>query len=390
MRVHQWSDDKDQAKAFRPPAESILDMQRFQPSPRSRSESELVIQRLYEITSHYDAGFEAQVKDLLRMGCERFGLDIGILSKINDRRYEVVQAVAPDGIELSAGDQFPLGDTYCCITLEADGPVGFEHVAHSDVSSHPAYSAFGLEAYVGTPVRVRGELYGTLNFSSVSPLPRKFRDVDIECLMVMKGWLEGEIQRRNVERELAEAMRRYEELSRIDPLTETRNRRGLSEFLERMSARGAYDGTAIGVVLVDLDDFKTINDTFGHSVGDLVIQETAKSIAAAIRPTDVLGRIGGDEFLALLPACATDADCRTVAERIRDVVAAQAVPMRERVARVTCSIGAALMQPEQLSVTDVLIEVEGLLRQSKLSGKNRFMLATAQGTEQDTGFSRAS
>ena len=77
-------------------------MNKFQLSPRTRSESELVIRRLYEITSHYDAGFDVQLRELLSMGCERFGLDIGILSRVSGDSYEVVQAVAPDGVTLAS------------------------------------------------------------------------------------------------------------------------------------------------------------------------------------------------------------------------------------------------------------------------------------------------
>lgn len=366
------------AKGFLIPADKLSDMPRFTPNPRARTESEQVIHRLYEITSHSEMGFDEQARALLAVGCERFGLDIGILSSISGDRYQVVQAVVPDGMLLGAGYQFPLGDTYCCITLDADGPVGFEHVGHSDISSHPAYGTFGLEAYIGIPLRVRGKLYGTLSFSSVKPLQRKFHDIDVECLMFMSSWLEGEIQRRNVQRQLEQTLVRYEKLSRIDPLTETRNRRGLSESLERLSARGAYEGTAVGALLIDLDDFKAVNDTFGHSVGDLVIQETAKSIGASIRPGDMLGRIGGDEFMVLLPACGSDADCKAVAERVREVVASQCICVRGRVARVTCSIGASLMPPQCLTVTDVLTELEDLLHQSKASGKNRFVMTGGQ------------
>lgn len=355
-------------------------MARFVLKRRTRSASEFVIHRLYEITSHYEAGFNEQLKMLLNLGRERFDLDIGILSRITGDRYEVVDAVAPPGLPLPPGTEFELGNTYCCVTLEADGPVGFEHVAHSEIASHPAYGAFGLESYIGAPVKVRGATYGTLNFSSVRPMERRFRDVDVECLMLMKSWLEGEIQRRQVESELADAVSRFETLSRIDPLTESLNRRGLTEHLERWASRAVQDDSAMGVILIDLDDFKSVNDEHGYSVGDRVIRQTAESIDASIRPGDVLARIGGDEFMALLPGCTSDADCLDVAERICEAVSSQEVMSNGALVRATCSVGALMIEPRHASVTDIVGQVENLLQRSKQLGKNRVVSAAREET----------
>jgi len=163
------------------------------------SESEKLIRRLYAITTDLGKGFESQVTQLLELGCERFNLDIGILSNISGEKYKVIHRVCPPEVGLEEGAEFELGSTYCARTMIADGPVGFDHVKESDMNTHPAYQAFGLEAYIGIPVKVNGNTYGTLNFSSPLPHKRKFNDIDIDALKLMASWLGIEIQRHESE-----------------------------------------------------------------------------------------------------------------------------------------------------------------------------------------------
>ena len=155
--------------------------------------SETLVRQLYEITAHHDTGFPDKVRQLLAIGCDRLGLDIGILSNIVGNRYRVVHQVSPPSVPLEDGAEFDLPITYCSITLAADKPVGFEHVSRSEIYNHPAYDSFALESYIGIPVKVANQTYGTLNFSSPYPRKRKFSDVDIDALKLMAVWIEGEL-----------------------------------------------------------------------------------------------------------------------------------------------------------------------------------------------------
>jgi len=157
------------------------------------SDTQKVMQRLYEITSSYEDGFPAQIKQLLQLGCDRFDVEIGILSNIVGNRYQVVHQVSPESIPLQDGAEFDLPITYCSITVKADKAVGFSHVARSEIYNHPAYENFALEAYIGIPIKVDGQTYGTLNFSSPYPRKRKFNDSDIHALELMAMWVEGEL-----------------------------------------------------------------------------------------------------------------------------------------------------------------------------------------------------
>lgn len=158
--------------------------------------SQLVIRRLTEIMRAGNQGFDHQVTEILKLGLLRFNLDIGILSRIENNVYTVVNCVTPEGVEMKPGDTFDFDITYCEITCGADKPVALEHVGKDDkYGTHPAYSAFGLEAYIGVPIKVGGQLYGTLNYSSAMPIPRKFSEFDIDALMLMASWLERELLR---------------------------------------------------------------------------------------------------------------------------------------------------------------------------------------------------
>ncbi|GLQ30347.1 GAF domain-containing hybrid sensor histidine kinase/response regulator [Litoribrevibacter albus] len=170
------------------------------------SESERLIRRIYQITNEYKKGFDYQIQELLKLGLERFNLDIAILSNIEDGNYTVMHCVTPEGVELNPGDNFDLGITYCQITCTAREPVAIEHMGEDDkYSSHPAYAAFQLESYIGVPIRVNDRLYGTLNFSSPTPYPRQFRDVDIDALKLMASWIEVELLRLEQEKKLKKA-----------------------------------------------------------------------------------------------------------------------------------------------------------------------------------------
>ena len=150
--------------------------------------NKLLLPSLQAIISAKDRGLDYQLAQLLSFGCERFDLDIGILSKISGDAYEVMHVVCPDNLELKAGDRFNLSDTYCSMTMNTRGTVRIEHVGESSSRSHPAYEKFRLEAYIGTPVKIGENIYGTLNFSSPNPASRKFLHSDIEALQLMSVW----------------------------------------------------------------------------------------------------------------------------------------------------------------------------------------------------------
>ncbi|MCL9783445.1 sensor domain-containing diguanylate cyclase [Vibrio sp. S4M6] len=266
------------------------------------NESEELIRRIYQITNDYQKGFDIQISQLLILGLERFNLDIGILSKIEGNTYTVLNCVTPEEVDVNSGDTFDYDATYCEITCNTFGPVAIEHMGkNNQYASHPAYAAFGLEAYIGIPIFVDDELFGTLNFSSAKPYDRKFESTDIDALKLMASWVEVEMIRRKQEEQLQILNQKLKFQALNDPLTKIPNRRCMFKTLpsdiDRMKS-SAGKGT---LALVDIDHFKLVNDTHGHQVGDHVLVQIADALKDVVGSTEYLARFGGEEFVVWLP-----------------------------------------------------------------------------------------
>lgn len=169
---------------------------------------------------------------------------------------------------------------------------------------------------------------------------------------------------------LEAANSRLAALANIDPLTETLNRLGLESELESEFIRAQRGGWALVAVLLDCDDFERINAQLGHAVGDLVLKQIAGRIKETVRPTDHIARIGGDEFLLLLPETRF-AEGMLVAEKIRLSVAESPLRLASETIRVTASLGVLTLPYEFCSIEEVLSLGRLAVRESKLLGKNR-------------------
>ncbi|MDP2759107.1 MAG: sensor domain-containing diguanylate cyclase [Sideroxyarcus sp.] len=173
---------------------------------------------------------------------------------------------------------------------------------------------------------------------------------------------------RHLEERVRERTEELRRLSEIDPLTGLLNRRGMLERFEGEIARQARQGGMMGILLLDLDHFKNINDTHGHAAGDLALCETAKVLQSMKRPYDHASRWGGEEFLMLMPDC-PKADLLGIAERIREKIAALRIQAGASIFDFTVSIGA--YHPDTPQTLDTMLQkVDGALYAAKDGGRN--------------------
>ena len=172
--------------------------------------------------------------------------------------------------------------------------------------------------------------------------------------------------------ELRSANAHLRMLAEVDPLTGLLNRRGLKRVLDAEVLPRTRLGYDLVAVMVDCDEFKAVNDTFDHVAGDYVLRQVAERIRGALRPGDPLARVGGDEFLVLLPG-ARHADAIRVANRIRDVVSATPVtiPVRMSEVALTVSVGVAQIPRHVRDSDEIIGRADARLHQSKVAGKNR-------------------
>jgi diguanylate cyclase (GGDEF)-like protein len=172
---------------------------------------------------------------------------------------------------------------------------------------------------------------------------------------------------------LEQALQRIERMAAIDELTGVQNRRSLIDFLDRQKSRADRFGTAFSVLMVDIDNFKRINDTLGHQAGDVVLSAFARVAAGNFRKTDVFGRYGGEEFLALLEQTPVQ-NLGVVAERLCALARELEFDDLAPGLRITVSIGGTdYRKPESWQTT--VERADRALYQAKEGGRDRFVQA---------------
>lgn len=175
----------------------------------------------------------------------------------------------------------------------------------------------------------------------------------------------------DLQAELLKAREELREQATRDSLTGLRNRSAILNELTRELARAQRESRPLGVVIVDLDHFKRVNDTYGHLAGDQVLREAARLMQNGIRQYDSIGRYGGEEFLILFPGC-YEGDSYAQAERLRKQIGAADTRVNEILLRITASFGVTTALPGQNWTAEALIrKADEALYVAKNSGRNR-------------------
>ncbi|MHB1116325.1 GGDEF domain-containing protein [Sideroxydans sp.] len=206
-----------------------------------------------------------------------------------------------------------------------------------------------------------------VGIGEIESLSRSFRQM-VEKVRNTNHELEAKVKERT------EALQR---LSEADSLTGLLNRRGMmARFEQEISRQARQDGT-LGLLLLDLDYFKNVNDTYGHAAGDLALCATAKVLGGVMRAYDHAARWGGEEFLILLPDCSED-DLLAIAERIRTRIEALQIDTGKHQFSFTASIGAH--RPQTPQTPDAMLQqVDRALYAAKADGRNCVRLSSGTG-----------
>ncbi len=160
----------------------------------------------------------------------------------------------------------------------------------------------------------------------------------------------------------------------VDPLTGLANRRAFMDCAQCLFERSKWDQDPISLLMFDLDRFKSINDTFGHPVGDEVLRIFGIVLSRTMRPADIVGRIGGEEFAAALPGCGIHAGFAT-AVRIRAAFERDAMFVNGRRVDATVSVGVATASEPRCRLADIIASADDALYRAKALGRNRVVRA---------------
>jgi two-component system, cell cycle response regulator len=205
--------------------------------------------------------------------------------------------------------------------------------------------------------------------------PYNFRELEARVRAMLRiKFLQDELDLKNRELELAN--KRLKKLSITDGLTELFNHRHVHQLLHDEFERSARTGESIAVVMMDLDRFKSVNDTYGHPTGDVILYETARIITDTAREIDMPGRYGGEEFIAILPDTGEEAGAH-FAERVRQAVEGNVYRDGATEVRMTVSCGVASFPAPGVDSPEALLKAaDEALYQAKHGGRNQVVRAS--------------
>jgi len=221
-------------------------------------------------------------------------------------------------------------------------------------------------AHLDVPLRTEAGTVSTLRlFSGAEPFDEEARDA--------ARWIATQAE---IALENAHLHRLVQQQALTDELTSLANRRRFMAEFRREAQRADRTETPLSVIVLDLDDFKQINDTWGHDTGDAVLRGLADVLTGATRTVDLPARLGGEEFAVLLPN--TDAEgARGVAERVQRDLGEMRVPAGDDAVGVTASFGISSF-PEGAALADLLNDADRCLYEAKRAGKNRIVVTAAK------------
>lgn len=300
-----------------------------------------------------DTSPEPQFDRIVRLIRNIFDLPIGIVSLIDGHRqwYKAYEGMAASEVAIN--------DTFCRFGLhDPNGLFVGDATTDSRFAGSPYVTgAPHIRCYASAPMRTRdGHPVGTL--CAIGDRPRQFDERDRRILFDLAQITMDEMELRLK--------------ASTDSLTGAMTRRAFSEAGLRQHMLAMRHGDALSAIAIDIDHFKGINDRFGHAAGDAALQAVAQTVQTHLRQSDLFGRFGGEEFVALLPH--TDkAGAIELAERLRAGVEALTLTAAAGPVPVTASFGVSQLSLSTLDLAALLGQADAALYRAKAAGRNRVM-----------------
>ena len=298
-----------------------------------------------------DTPCEEAYDRITRLTRRIFGVSMSTISLLDGHRqwFKSRQGLSPC--------ETPRGPAICNVAIRGAEPLVIpDTLADERFKDNPyVVGEPHIRFYAGAPLRTpEGQTIGTL--CAMDTVPRDFDRTQVEVLTDLASMVMSELELRK--------------LASTDGLTGAMSRRAFREEAARAIALAVRHGHDLAGVVLDLDHFKAVNDTHGHPAGDRVLAQTVATCRACLRGSDLLGRIGGEEFAILLPHTSRDAALE-VAEKIRTAIAQQAIVGASGPIHTTASFGIALFDPSITGIDGLIERADTALYAAKAAGRNR-------------------
>ncbi|MBK9155140.1 MAG: diguanylate cyclase [Chloracidobacterium sp.] len=340
--------------------------------------SQLEILRLRDEVARRDWLARAIVKfneNLRRIDSEDFWLRITQISAellgaerasilVRNEKSDSLQAKAAIGARINLLSEPAVGTRVAGRVLEIGDPVAVTDIEGVGIESAPAEWSYKTSSFLSYPIIIDDRRIGVLNFTDKAG-GEIFTQADLDLLRAIAPQIAVAIDRTAMKDKAGE----YEQLSVTDPLTGLLNRRYLEERVAEEITRSKRYRFSLSLMLLDVDDFKSYNDTFGHPAGDTALKAVADILKESLRGADVAARYGGEEFAILLPQTSSE-EAAQIGERIRKRVERMEFPHR----RVTVSIGIASCSSEVDSSKDLISAADVALYAAKNHGRNNVQI----------------
>jgi diguanylate cyclase (GGDEF)-like protein len=258
----------------------------------------------------------------------------------------------------------PVGRRVARAVLRHTGPIAVDDITRTSLPPPPADRSYKTPSFLSCPININGKNIGVMSFTDRTT-GQRFDETAIDLFQAISPQLAVAIDRALLKERAGE----FEQLSVTDPLTGLLNRRYIEERMQEEIRRSTRHGLAMSFIMLDVDNFKSYNDSFGHPAGDEALKKVAHVLRDTLRSADVAARYGGEEFSILLPQT-TGEEAFAIAERIRRNIEQTNFAHR----RVTASIGIASCSAELCISANLVLAADRALYKAKELGRNRVVV----------------
>ena len=324
--------------------------------------------RLYMVAAARVDSIDDQIDATLRLGLELFDFDAAYIAEFEGERVRIRNS-AGDSSPVPKGAAYPLDATFARHLTGGPEMLSIADVDRSEFSADPARATVDFRSYVALRLEAGTRAFGVLVFAGSKP--RRQLDAGDRDLIALIGlFVSAALER-------AEHNERIEQLAFNDSLTGLPNRVLFADRIANTIATARRYRRGFAVMYLDLDHFKSINDTYGHLVGDEVLKGVGERLRSTLRESDTVARFGGDEFVILEPVVDGPSDSADLARKVHDALQVP-VAVNGVQHNVQASIGIALFPDDATSIEGLMEAADGALYRAKREGRNRWFFADAE------------